>query len=216
MLVFDGHQYGFSVVEEADRRPHEPTKAELAQKARYSWTRIPQWDYYPSGRLVVRLDDTYNRSRTARSRFGDGKRAQAEDKIADMVAELVERARLATEQRREAMRLDDLYAQERVAGVERAKLHYLEDLRARAAAEHAERWHQAERLRAYAEAMRKRPHNEGTDAWLDWITTRADRLDPPDLVPASPQLPEDIPEHQIHDYLRAWPQSRPYHWQPTE
>ena len=216
MLVFDGHQCGFSVVEEADRTPHEPTRTELAQKARYSWTRIPEWDYHPSGRLSVRLDDAYDGARTARGRFGDGKRSRAEDKIPDLIAELLERARLATERRQEAMRLDDLYAKERDAGVERAKRRYLDDLRAHAAAEHAERWHRAERLRAYAEAMRKRPSGEGTDAWLDWITTRADRLDPPDLVPAPPRLPQDLPEHEIREYLQAWPQSRPYHWQPTE
>ena len=85
ILVFDGQRYGFTVVEELDRTAHEPTKSEQAQKDRYSWTRIPEWDYNPSGRVCIRLEDSFDRSRTARGRFADGKTALAEDKVAEPV-----------------------------------------------------------------------------------------------------------------------------------
>lgn len=50
-----------------DRKPHIPTAEELAEQARYSWNRPPQYDYFPStrmrlelseGREKYRLDDT--------------------------------------------------------------------------------------------------------------------------------------------------------------
>ncbi|MFE7067788.1 hypothetical protein [Microbacterium sp. NPDC057658] len=50
------------------RVPHVPTEKELAEKARYSWTRIPSHDYIPTDRMrleirsstydVLNLDDT--------------------------------------------------------------------------------------------------------------------------------------------------------------
>lgn len=50
-----------------DRKPHIPTAEELAEQARYSWNRPPQYDFFPStrmrlelseGREKYRLDDT--------------------------------------------------------------------------------------------------------------------------------------------------------------
>jgi len=54
-VVVGGHGYELMVVEGKTRVPHVPSKEELADAARYSWTRIPDHDYIPSGELELRL-----------------------------------------------------------------------------------------------------------------------------------------------------------------
>jgi len=214
VLVFDGHEYAFSVVEDTDRTPHEPTAAERAALARHSWTSIPEWDYRPSGRLTINLDPTYERSRTARGRFADGKKARVEDKVPAVVAEPLERSQAATSEQREEQRLDALYATERASAVEQARYAYLEDLRASAADKQAERWEHAQRLRAYSTAMAHRSGAADANEWRTWITAHADRLDPPGQVPLPPRLPSDLSEANLSEYLRGWPSHRPYGWNP--
>jgi hypothetical protein len=47
-FIVHGHEIGLAVTQEKDRTEHVPTKKELAQQARFSWTSIPKYDYKPS------------------------------------------------------------------------------------------------------------------------------------------------------------------------
>ncbi len=44
-----------AITETQDLVPHIPTPYELREKARYSWTRIPEKDYFPSGLLKLAI-----------------------------------------------------------------------------------------------------------------------------------------------------------------
>jgi hypothetical protein len=113
-VVVGGHGYELTVVEGKTRVPHVPSKEELADAARYSWTRIPDHDYIPSGELELRLPPYYWDGR--RHRWSDRKRWRLEDKLAHVLAEIEERAEL-DEQRRLA---EERRAQERRRAHEQA------------------------------------------------------------------------------------------------
>ena len=179
-ICHQGHPVTFRIIEESDRTSHTPTPAELAAQKRSSWARIPDWDYTPSGRLRIELPSGQQRDGvSARSRFADGPARRAEDKVDEVLDEIAARGEHALALREAALRLDMKYADERAKAVDVARVHYLEDLRAAAATEQANRWQQVELLRGYVAAMRDRAGNSADDEWLTWIEHHADTLDPP-------------------------------------
>lgn len=215
-LVWEEFRIGLSIVEETDKKPHEPSKTELAHKARNPYARIPDWDHFPSGRLVVNLGETDKKSaRTPRSRFADGSTAVVEDKVTDLVTEIVERGTAHMTWRHEQHRLDALYWKEREVAVEAARQRHLDDLRGIHATEQATRWREAQALRDFATAMLPRAQTDTENAWLNWISHRADAIDPPEHCPGPPVLPDDAPEYKFGDYLRRWPFERPHGWHPA-
>lgn len=107
-----------------------------------------------------------------------------------------------------------MYRQQRATAVGAARERFWDDLRATAALEQVSSWETAQRLRAFAAAMRGRDV-QGDDGWLDWIVAHADRLDPPDQVLQAPPLPESPTEwSELAPYLKRWPDSRPPWWSP--
>lgn len=212
-LTYDQVKVDFRLVENTDRTPHEPTKTELAHKARNSWTRLPEWDYHPNGTLSFSFQrDYFAKDRNPRATFNDGVRALLEDKIPDIVQEVVARGEQDTARRLEQERLDLAYEKEREAAVATAAQRYLEDLRAQAATDQAAQWQEAVILRAYAEAMQQRATTDADREWVAHLFAMADRLDPPNRVPSAPELPDSLTEYDLRDYLRGWPSGRPYGW----
>jgi hypothetical protein len=216
-LVFDGFAFTFAVSEATDRAPHTPTRTELAEKARHSWTRIPEWDYHPSGRLTIELERSSEPSGpAARRRFADGATSAVETKVPAVIHELLTRAAAAAAQRREDDRLDAVYAEQRASAVERARALYFDDLRAAHLRRQIERWSEARQLRDFAAGMGQRDQDVSSREWIDWVGRRADGLDPPDTCPVGPELPDDVSGHQLWEYLREWPEHRPWRWTPQE
>lgn len=212
-LAYDQVKVEFRLVENTDRTPHEPTKSELAYKARNPWTRLPEWDYHPNGTLTFSFDrDYFAKDRNPRATFNDGVRALLEEKIPDIVREVVARGEQDTTRRLEQERLDAEYEKQREAAVATAAQRYLADLRAQAATDQAAQWQEAVTLRAYAEAMRQRVATDADREWVDHLFAMADRLDPSDRVPPAPELPDSLTEYDLRDYLHGWPNTRPYGW----
>jgi hypothetical protein len=212
-ICHQGHPVTFRIVEESDRTAHAPTPAELSAQRRSSWARISEWDYTPSGRLRLELPSGQQREGvSARSRFADGPARLTEDKVDEVLDEIAARGDHALALREAALRLDMKYADERAKAVDVARVHYLEDLRAAAATEQANRWQQVELLRSYVAAMRARAGNSADDEWLTWIEHHTDTLDPPGSVPAPPQLPDTVTDSELRPYLSAWPFDRPWRW----
>lgn len=66
-----------SMEEGLSKSEHVPTARELREKQRYSWTRIPKYDYKPSGKLKIRCRHRYLYGR--RTTHGDRKRKSLEE-----------------------------------------------------------------------------------------------------------------------------------------
>jgi hypothetical protein len=211
-VVHLGFGTSIRIEEETDRAPHIPTASERRSQARSSWTRVPEWDRSPSGRLRLILPDDQPRNGTpARARFADGKRSALEAKVEAILDEILARAEQRDAQRREKTRLDALYADARQRAVEVATAEYFDDLRAEHARRQVEQWAEADTIRRFVTEMRKRPKGL-EEPWLDWVQAHADRIDPPEAAPQAPPMPEPPSEYDLRDYLTSWPVQRPFHW----
>lgn len=119
-IIVDGERMALSIHETKDKATHQPTKTELAAKARWEADRIRmpslysnerehwrRWDYSPSGRLCVVLENpaAYSwRPEHALGRWYDRKTTRVEDHLNDIIvrmhsgAALVRYNRLAAEE----------------------------------------------------------------------------------------------------------------------
>jgi len=96
-LLVNGEQLDFLLSEKVNREPHKETAAETERAARekkrwpsdlaYRPWWMPQWDYSPSGLLVLELQDQHHSG--LRRIFRDGKRQQLEDLLNDFLAAAV-------------------------------------------------------------------------------------------------------------------------------
>lgn len=70
-------------------------------------------------------------------------------------------------------------------------------------------WHQAQRIRAYCDALQERLTETGRDdaetmaQWIDWARNHAASLDPVPLLPGMPDDPSPAPQ-DLQPFLRGW------------
>ena len=93
----NGEQLEFLLNEKINREPHKVTPAETtrAEREKRRWPSdleyrpwwMPQWDYSPSGMLVLELEEQYDSG--LRRGFRDGKRQHLENLLNDFLAAAV-------------------------------------------------------------------------------------------------------------------------------
>jgi hypothetical protein len=99
----NGHCFGVDLVQAHDRSPHLPTAAEWRYKERYSFSRIPKFDYQPGARLTLKVMNGFPHRQSS---WSDGARQSIEGVLAEVLqeielrAERAERDRLEEERRR--------------------------------------------------------------------------------------------------------------------
>ena len=145
-----GHEIGLAVTQEKDRTEHAPTKKELADQARYSWTSIPKYDYKPSERLKVTLAKW---PEYQQSSWADRLRSQLEEKLPAILAEIEIRAHLFELQRlaeEEKQRQRELEMQRRIAV---ARVKFTEAFRVSVLDTQLRDWKKASQLNEYIAAM---------------------------------------------------------------
>lgn len=102
-IVADGEKVGLMIEEKLDQVPHIVTAAELKEKAEHNrkcalvdrgigyrpWREppIPEHDYVPNGKLVLKFDREYDAG-DARRTYSDGKRQRLDDLIPAMIQTL--------------------------------------------------------------------------------------------------------------------------------
>jgi hypothetical protein len=96
-LLVNGERIEFLLGEKIDREPHKVTPAETtrAEREKRRWPSdleyrpswMPQWDYSPSGILLLELDQPYHSG--LRRGFRDGKRQHLENLLNDFLAAAV-------------------------------------------------------------------------------------------------------------------------------
>jgi len=183
-LELFGHQIQFSIVELSNREPHVPTAKELADSAKYSYSKPPKWDHLPNGMLCVNLFQGNLRTNVAE--IADGKVRRVEQMVREIVVAMLkevdvalERRRVQWEEQRRAMEAAD--ARRREEEQRRLEQKELDDLVAQ-----AERWELSERLRRYRAEAEEVARTAGAlddpsskmHAWLRWVANVADRVDP--------------------------------------
>jgi hypothetical protein len=185
--------------EATDRVPHEPTAAELREKQRHSWTRIPTHDQVPSGLLRLRILTGWP---VAQEKFADTKTIDLADRLPQVLQELELRAAAQEEQRQLLAKREAERRERWERAVADAKVAAVQHHRAQTLLAQVQRWLDARNLDAYLDAMTRAASSlagderAAADEWLDWSHGYRDRLDPLRQglrMPATPQLgPHDL------------------------
>lgn len=204
-LALRDQVYELVFTEENDRRPHEPTAAELRAFERASrphpsgyvpYVRpLPKYDYFPSGRLSLRTGhDTYGTVILA----NDRKRWTFESRLPLALQKIEE---LTTEaENRYAEALQEMQARERAwqAAVDDARRRWDESQRRAALDDLLARRRRRIEIEALLDELRTdhepEPGSPG-GAWLQWIADHARALDPA----AGPLAPPEQPEPSCED-----------------
>lgn len=202
-FVIDTGEYkaGVRFEQENDRTPHEPTAHELREQSRYSWTRIPKYDYAPSDRLRIKLGSLGWRSERRQHSWGDGKRGALIKKLPAVMEEIARRHEEALQERIESER--KAAEQQRLwqMAVEEAKVLLRESHRAEVLGHQAASWREANELREYVRAMQAVAERledavemEAALGWIQWARDYANRLDPLENPIGVPEDPEPTDE----------------------
>ncbi|MFH8223964.1 hypothetical protein ACH4C2_33420 [Streptomyces sp. NPDC018057] len=188
---------GILVLQEQDRAEHVATEKELAEAKKYSWIRIPRFDYTPSERLRLVLNGGQPHRASG---WADIPGRLLENQLAEIAQEVTLRGEAA-----ERRRLDELEAarQKRFrweAAMDRARAQYAEAYRVRRFAAQEAAWRHATRLAEYVSVARRRvetlpPGQTRTEAeaWITWAVATAERLDPLNTPPGCPTSPNHEP-----------------------
>ncbi|WP_326654196.1 hypothetical protein [Streptomyces sp. NBC_01750] len=195
------------MLQEQDRRDHTPTEKELAEAKKYSWVRIPQFDYTSSGRLRIILSGGQPHRA---SEWADTADRTLEDQLAEIVQEVDLRGEAA-----ERKRLADLEAaqQKRLrweAAMQQARIAYAESYRVKHLEAQAEAWRHATSLSEYLSAIRLQTEElpagqtkDHAETWTRWADAHLQRLNPVNTPPRLPKIPEPRPE-DLKPFLHGW------------
>lgn len=183
VITVMGEVFHFNLEEPSNRVDHQPTPEEKKQQQEHYWMRPPKWDYFPSGKLSLRIDKgSYGSLRT----FNDGKKKRVEECLNAFMIGLIEgaygkKAAREERERQEKERQEREKLRWKMEELIRAEKKRVEELEKEVTS-----WHQSQRIRSYVEAVQKMamerdgsifPDSE-LGKWIFWATQQADRLDP--------------------------------------
>ncbi|WP_432003281.1 hypothetical protein [Streptomyces sioyaensis] len=208
-----GQPCGFSFGQEKDRTEHAPTAKELADAERYSWVKIPPYDYVPSDRLTITLNGGITHRQTM---WKDAADRPLEDQLPEILQEVDLRGLAAERKRTEEEEQARNKRRRWEAAMRQAHADHAEAIRIRALEQQEKRWRQAGRLSAYltearerVEAMPDGAERTEAEAWLSWATHYVRSIDPLTQPLRMPEVPE--PRHSdLEPFLHGWSAYGPY------
>jgi hypothetical protein len=179
-----GETFGICIEEVFDRVERKLTPAQEAEKKRHPWFfGRPEFDRIPTGNLVLRLKNGgYDNGRT---NWRDGKVQRLESLLNKFIVALFECAVSKRSARIEREAAEVLRIAESRRKEELRKLQEQERTRLAQLLKDVDAWHQSQKIRAYADAIRTHAEkNEVSDSgqelmeWVSWVSQQADRIDP--------------------------------------
>jgi hypothetical protein len=180
-----GESIGFRLSEGSKRREREPTAKEKAEDARWAgFVHLgppKRYEWVPTGVLSLEITDGSG----VRRRWSDSAGRLVEACLNQFVVGLVRASESVKRERAEMERRKEWAEQERRRR-EAERLRQEEEARCRDLDAQIAAWAKADKIRAYAAALRQaadRRHGAVTpgselDRWLTWIARRANGIDP--------------------------------------
>lgn len=171
----------FRMEERKETTPHKPTTEEVARQKRDSWFKPPKTDSWPTGNLIIRVEEYVSAPRKS---WSDGKRTSLDTMLAEVVEGIEavgEALRLQTEERERQRR--EWAEQERRRWIT-AQWQREEDKRFEALVQASEAWDLGRSIDNYADAVEANAvahgHADNPDVrrWIEWARRRAAELDP--------------------------------------
>jgi hypothetical protein len=179
-----GEKVHFSLNEKIRRKDHVPTEKERKEHERYSFNKWRPWDYIPTGKLSLCINEWALKKE--RKRWSDTSRKPLEKMLDEFVKRAVKIAHALHQERLEHEERIQQIERERRQREELERQRLAEEERLRNLETQAELWAKSEQLRAYIRAVEKaastRPLSNDLkaelDKWVSWAREHADRLDP--------------------------------------
>jgi hypothetical protein len=173
-VTIQGEEIPIAIEERVKRSEHILTPKEEREKARFSYSYAPKWDYHPTGELSLRIKEYGGDG--IRKNCSDITQLRLEERLAEFLEivrrfaahELMERRQREREAQKRAdeqARLAELQAQ---LEAEKRRVQDLE--------EEVGAWHKAKRIRAFVEAARQA--RRADESWARWATEYANQIDP--------------------------------------
>ncbi|MFD4318972.1 hypothetical protein [Streptomyces sp. NPDC058548] len=174
----------------------------------YAWQRVTTHTIRPSHHLDLHLPRDWGH-RGRRHQWGDRTRWQLEDKLPHLLAELDHRTHTNAQRRKAQQNQEEDTRRQWQAAMERARTAFTDAHRTKILNDQVDAWHQAQRIRAYCDALQKHLMENGCDdtesvtQWINWAQNHAADLDPVPLGPGMPDDPTPAPQ-DLQPYLRGW------------
>jgi hypothetical protein len=178
----------------------------------YAWQRVTAQTTRPTHQLDLYLVEASWAHQGRRHRWGDRKRWTLEDQLPHVLCEIelragAERERQLAKEHKEQETLRAWRAAKDRARRDFLKAHRLEALHQQVAA-----WDEAQRIRAYCDAvelyLERNPaddpeENHAVRKWITWALAYAKHTDP---IPDLPRMPDNPPigPEELRPYLRGW------------
>lgn len=162
------------------RVPHQPTEKELADKKRYSFSTIPEYDYVYSGKLSFTIDEYHAK----RKSWNDGKIKRIENEIGDIVVNIMEAIHIVKERREERAIAETKRREDEIRRWEFQQKRDKEKERLDRLITKANDFYQAQKLYDYITAIEAMLPNVQDDLkkeliqYLSWSKQKADWLNP--------------------------------------
>ena len=197
--------FAICMEEDYERQEKEKTPEQAAQDAVFRWrSSRPEYEYMPTGRLALLIKGT--RVRGMRHRWGDGKKQRVENCLNKFVMGLINMAVAERAERLESERRHRQWEEEWRKERERQRRLEEEQRRIKALCSAATAHHEAQKIRAYVDAVREAViEREGQIdpigpmvCWLRWATRQADRLDP--IAEHSPSALDESGETKLLEW----------------
>jgi hypothetical protein len=185
-IVVDGENIVPNLSEIFERKPHVFTPRELAERKKYQYSYAPSWDFEPSGKLCLGIENLPYELTHVRKSWSDAKRQTVESCLGAFVAKLVPIAKaiklVREERERERLRRIEEEKRPEEQRIRREKY----NRRSQVVTKFLQGWQQSENLRLLAAAINKQLEDSTPDndekqmirEIAEWISTHADDTDP--------------------------------------
>lgn len=190
-----------NIKELTQRIPHTPTEKEIAEKKRYIYTSIPEYDYVYSGKLSLIIDEYIAK----RKSWNDGKIQRIENTIGEIVISIIETINAVKERREEREIAEVKRREEEIRRWELKKKHDREMEKLDSLILKANDYHQAQNLYEYILALENTLPTVKEDKktefmkYLLWAKQKADWINP--LVGREDELLGKRHKYTIEDVI---------------
>ncbi|WP_411906059.1 hypothetical protein [Rhizobium mayense] len=181
-LLASEERIELAINENTRKVAHIPTPAEIRDNQRYSWNKIPEFDYLPSGELKFTISNgSYLGVRT---NWSDGKKQTLESVLPGMIEGISIVGAARYNRRLEREEQERQWELQRQREAERRRLEEIQRTRFAVFKEQAKRHKEAEMLRAYVGQVKQKLGELAQDdrskvqTWIEWAEKSIEDLDP--------------------------------------
>lgn len=204
VMTFQVHESRYEITIEESYE-----EAPATEQPKYDWQRITTFEQLPTGRLELYLLPRKGYL-LGRHYWGDRKRWTLEDKLPEVLSEIVGRGVTAEQARLAKERAEADRRQRWEAAMKQARHDFRRKHRATRLRDQIERWREAQEINAFCDAaeqsmaaMAEGDLDASAVRWIAWARSCAARIDPLQRALRFPEDPKPTPQ-DLAPFLDGW------------